>query len=203
MKINNIQNQNFKGKIPNKLLEKTAKFASKNSDKIIAIAGSSVVAQKVVMSGSEAVVGPLMDIGIGKAITKITSETDGSTNESSRTQAIRTFSQSVGGTIVGVVIRLICMGIATAAFMKLGAKAGSEYAKILNPEKLSEKADAYLYTQNMEKWGKNVGGAAATIVMLVTNFIIDAPFINWINKEATKIIDNHSKTKQIQTKEVK
>ena len=70
------------------------------------LAGSSVVAQKIVMSGSEAVVGPMMDVGIGKVITKATGETDGRTNESSKVQAIRTFAQSVGGTIVGV-----CTGI--------------------------------------------------------------------------------------------
>ena len=55
----------------------------------------------------------------------------------------------------------------------------------------------------MEKWGKTVGGAAATLVMLVTNFIIDAPFINWINKKATEVVDNTGNKKQNQAKEVK
>ena len=197
MKINNIQNQKFNGNI----YDSAAKFIAKRPAAIAALAGSSVIAQKVVMSGSEAVIGPIMDIGIGKVITKVTNEKDGSTNESSKVQAIRTFAQSVGGTIVGVGIRLLCIGAATAAFMKVGEKAGNKLAKIINPEKLSQGKNAYLYADNMKKWGKNVGGAAATLVMLVTNFIIDAPFINWINKKATQVVDNYSNKKQ--SKEVK
>ena len=57
----------------------------------------------------------------------------------------------------------------------------------------------------MQKWGKNLGGAIATLVMLVTNFIIDAPFINWINKKATDVVDKFDKNKEQknQEKEVK
>ena len=203
MKINSIQQQNkqnFKGKI----FDKATKFIAERPDVVTALAGSSVVAQKIIMSGSEAIVGPAMDIGIGHAITKATGETDGRTNESSKVQAIRTFSQSVGGTIVGVAIRLACIGACTALFMKCGEKAGSAIAKIVNENNLSKKADAYLYQDNMEKWGKTAGGAIATLVMLVTNFIIDAPFINWINKKATEVVDNiGSKKRQNQAKEVK
>lgn len=204
MKINSIKqqpnNQNFKGKI----FDKATKFIAERPDVVMALAGSSVVAQKIIMSGSEAVVGPVMDIGIGHAITKATGETDGRTNESSKVQAIRTFSQSVGGTIVGVAIRLACIGACTALFMKCGEKAGGAIAKIVNENNLSKKADAYLYQDNMEKWGKTAGGAIATLVMLVTNFIIDAPFINWINKKATEVVDNiGNKKQQNQAKEVK
>ena len=188
MKINNVTNQNFKGNI----FDKTARFISERPEIVAGLAGSTVVAQKIVMSGSEAVVGPMMDIGIGKAITKITNEKDGRTNESSKVQAIRTFSQSVGGTIVGVITRLACIGLATAAFAKLGAKAGGKIAKIINEDNLSPDVNKFLYQDNAEKWGKNFGGAIATIVMLGTNFIIDAPFINWINKKATDVVDNFS-----------
>lgn len=201
MKINSIQQQNkqnFKG---NPLTWATNKIAQ-NPSAALWLAGSSVVAQKVVMSGSEAVIGPAMDIGIGKAITKATNETDGRTNDSSRVQAIRTFSQSVGGTIVGVIIRMLCIAGVTALFMKCGAKAGGKIAEIVNENKLSQSADAFLYKENMEKWGKSVGGALATIVMLGTNFVIDAPFINWINKNATNVVDN-IRNKKAQPKEVK
>ena len=54
----------------------------------------------------------------------------------------------------------------------------------------------------MEKWGKSVGGVAATLIMLVTNFIIDAPFINWINKKATEFVDGKD-TNEIQAKQAK
>ena len=155
------------------------------------------------MSGSEAVIGPVMDVGIGKAITAATGETDGRTNESSKVQAIRTFSQSVGGTIVGVIIRLACIAAATAACSSAGKKVGSEIGKILS--KGVDVENAYQFQENASKWGKNIGGAAATMVMLVTNFIIDAPFINWINKKTTDFVDKFEKdkTQQPQAKEVK
>ena len=201
MKINNINQQNkqnFSG---------LASWVAKNpkvAAGVAGLAGSSVVAQKIVMSGSEAVIGPAMDVGIGHAITKATGETDGRTNESSKVQAIRTFSQSVGGTIIGVIIRVGCIAAATAACAAAGKKAGSEIGKILsknvNPD------NAYQFQENASKWGKNIGGAVATAVMLVTNFIIDAPFINWINKKSTKVVDNmiaKNKPEQNQAKEAK
>ena len=58
----------------------------------------------------------------------------------------------------------------------------------------------------MASWGKSVGGAVALGIMLVTNFIVDAPFINWINKQSTKVVDKIAKPKnnEIKTeKEVK
>ena len=53
----------------------------------------------------------------------------------------------------------------------------------------------------MAKWGKTVGGAVAIAIMTVTNFIIDAPFINMINKKMTDIFDK--KPNKEQGKEVK
>ena len=198
--INNQQKQNFRGN----LYDKTAKFIADHPGVVGALAGSSVVAQKIVMSGSEATIGPVMDIGIGKAITAATKETDGRTNESSKVQAIRTFAQSVGGTIVGVGIRLACIGAATAALSKVGEKVGGKIAQTVNPKNLTKEKNMFEYTEHMKDWGKSVGGAAAIAVMLVTNFIIDAPFINWINKKATAVVDKVSnKNNQNQAKEVK
>lgn len=204
MRLNSIQQQqrqNFKGNPVNWIANTVAKHPMIP----IGLAGSSVVAQKIVMSGSEAVVGPVMDVGIGEVITQVTKEEDGRTRESSKVQAIRTFSQSVGGTIVGVIIRMICIGAATALCMKAGQKAGGAFADIIqkntNNASLENK---YLYKKDMETWGKNIGGAVATLVMLGTNFIIDAPFINWINKKATDIVDNKilkNKKDDVETKE--
>ncbi len=184
MKINSVQQQNFKGSITNKV----GKFIVDHPVEVAGLAGCSVIAQKIVMSGSEAVIGPVMDIGIGKAITKITKEKDGRTNQSSKVQAIRTFAQSVGGTIVGVGVRAVCITGAVAACMKIGSKAGSKIGEVLNPvtEKLTKENDLYKYTDKMSAWGKAIGGALATLVMLVTNFIIDAPFINFINKKVSE-----------------
>ena len=191
MKINNINQQqnkqNFNG-IAGRIA-KNPKLAAG----IATLAGSSVVAQKIVMSGSEAAIGPVMDVGIGKVITNVTGETDNRTNESSKVQAIRTFSQSVGGTIIGVIIRVGCIAAATALCAKAGKKAGSEIGKILTKDVDSK--NAFEFQENASKWGKNIGGALATAVMLVTNFIIDAPFINWINKKATGVVDEMSNKK--------
>ena len=204
MRLNSIQQQqrqNFKGNPVNWIANTVAKHPMIP----IGLAGSSVVAQKIVMSGSEAVVGPVMDVGIGEVITKVTKEEDGRTRDSSKVQAVRTFSQSVGGTIVGVIIRMICIGAATALCMKAGQKVGGAFADIIqkntNETSLENK---YLYKKDMETWGKNIGGAVATLVMLGTNFIIDAPFINWINKKATDIVDNKilkNKKDGVETKE--
>ena len=126
MKINSVQQQpNFKGKIfdsiGKSITDKAGQAIINHPVAVAGLAGSSVIAQKIVMSGSEAVIGPVMDIGIGKAITKITNEKDGRTNQSSKVQAVRTFSQSVGGTIVGVAIRAVCIAGAVAACSKAGS----------------------------------------------------------------------------------
>ena len=193
MKVNSISNQNFKGSFG----EKTIGFITKHPALLATLAGSSVIAQKVVMSASEATIGPAMDIGIGKTITKITDEKDERTKQSSKVQAVRTFSQAVGGTIVGVVIRGLCIAAATALCMKAGEKAGEKlgdkfsdkFAGIVN-KGLNENSSKYKKISNASAWGKNIGGAVALLFMLVTNFVIDAPFINFINKNATKFVKN-------------
>ena len=206
MKVTNVKiqqtnrNQNFRGS----LTDTVANTFANNSKLVAGIAGlatSSVVGQKIVMSGSEAVVGPAMDIGIGKAITKVTNEKDGRTNQSSKVQAIRTAAQSIGGTITGVAIRLGCIALATLALSKAGQKGGSAIADTLLDKGKISADNAYEFTEHMAKWGKTVGGAVAIAIMTVTNFIIDAPFINMINKKMTDIFDK--KPNKEQGKEVK
>ena len=170
MKVTNVKiqqanrNQNFRGS----LTDTVANTFANNSKLVAGIAGlatSSVVGQKIVMSGSEAVVGPAMDIGIGKAITKVTNEKDGRTNQSSKVQAIRTAAQSIGGTITGVAIRMGCIALATLALSKAGQKGGSAIADtILDKGKISAD-NAYEFTEHMAKWGKTVGGAVAIAII--------------------------------------
>ena len=206
MKVTNVKiqqanrNQNFRGS----LTDTVANTFANNSKLVAGIAGlatSSVVGQKIVMSGSEAVVGPAMDIGIGKAITKVTNEKDGRTNQSSKVQAIRTAAQSIGGTITGVAIRMGCIALATLALSKAGQKGASAIADTLLDKGKISADNAYEFTEHMAKWGKTVGGAVAIAIMTVTNFIIDAPFINMINKKMTEIFDK--KPNKEQRKEVK
>lgn len=188
MRMNSINSlipkQNFRGGIMEKIAKRPGLVGT--------LAGSSVIAQKVVMSASEATVAPAMDIAVGNAITKATNEKDGKTKETSKTQAIRTFSQAVGGTVVGVILRAICIAGATYALSKVGEKAGKKIAEIINPEKLSSKADNFEYKEKMAAWGKSVGGTIALGIMFFTNFIIDAPFINVINKKATDVVNKIS-----------
>lgn len=203
MKINSINNQNQNKSFKGNLIDKTTKFIIDHPKTIAALAGSSVITQKVVMSGSEAVIGPALDVGIGRAITKIAKEEDNRTNESSKKQAVRTFAQSVGGTIIGVGIRAACIGAATVGLSKLGEKTGTKIAQVLTDNNDKLKENAFKYKDKMAAWGKSVGGGAATLIMLVTNFIIDVPFINWINKKTMPIADKLIKTNNNQTKEAK
>lgn len=198
MRLNSIQQQqNFKGS----LLDSSAKFIAKHPVAVAGLAGSSVVAQKLVMSGSEATIGPAMDIAIGKTITKVTGEKDGRTNQSSKVQAVRTASQSIGGTITGVAIRALCIAGATAIAAKAGAKAGTKMADIINPEKLTKESNLYKFKENASAWGKNIGGAAAILIMTCTNFLLDVPLINAINQKLSDVV--LKKPQEQQAKEAK
>ncbi len=197
MKINSIQqqtqnrNQNFKGSFVNS----ATNFIAKHPMAIAGLAGFSVVAQKVVMSGSEATIGAAMDMAVGNTIAKAANEKDGRTKESSKVQAVRTAAQSIGGTATGVVVRMGCILAASALLGAAGAKAGekgaSKIASIVNPEKYNSKKDAYLFDREIKRWGKSVGGAAAICVMMVTNFLLDVPFVNFLNKKMSdKLLKN-------------
>ena len=148
MKINSIQQQNrpnFKGN----LIDKAAKLVIDHPKATAFLAGASVITQKVVMSGSEAVIGPAMDVGIGKVLTKVGKEEDNRTNESSKAQAIRTFAQATGGTIVGVAVRAVCIGAMTALAAKAGGKFAQKVAETVNPK------NAYDVIQNAKNWGRS------------------------------------------------
>ena len=122
MKVNSIQQQNFRGSFTDKLATTIAK--NPNAISVIAgLAGCSVVAQKIVMSTGEVAIAPAIDVGVGRVITKITDEKDGRTNQSSKVQATRTVAQTVGGTITGIIIRCACIAAATALCAKVGSKA--------------------------------------------------------------------------------
>ena len=205
MKVNSIQQQNFRGSFTDKLASKIANNPNTVAT-VAGLAGCSVIAQKLVMSAGEVAIAPFIDIGVGKAITAATKEKDGRTNQSSKVQAARTVAQTVGGTITGIAIRYACIAGATALCMLAGKKIGeglsgtvgallaeSDKGRV-NPE------DLYNYREKMGAWGKNIGGAAATMVMMVTNFLIDAPFINWINKKISPVFgvkaDEQAKPKE-------
>ena len=154
--------------------------------------------QKVVMSGSEAVIGPAMDIGIGKTITKITDEKDGRTNDSAKKQAVRTFSAAFGGTIVGIIIRALCIAGATALCSKAGGKLAESISYTV---KDNLKGNKYVNSENAKSWGKSIGGAVAVGIMLFTNFIIDAPLINKINTGVTDINTKFANAKKAKNNE--
>lgn len=208
MKINSITQQQNRQSFNGSFKDSAANFLTKHPKApafIAGLAGSSVIAQKVVMSGSEATIGPAMDIGVGKLITKFTDEKDDRTNQSSKVQAVRTFAQSVGGTITGVIIRGACIAASTAVLAGLGTKAGSKIGQLVS-EGLKPEQNLYKYKEKMSAWGKSLGGAIAIGVMMFTNFIIDAPFINWINKKALDFVDGLENKKQenkAEEKEVK
>ncbi|MBR2069330.1 MAG: hypothetical protein IJ877_06165 [Candidatus Gastranaerophilales bacterium] len=192
MKIQSIQqqNQNFKGID----ISNVTNFVAKHPGLVSGVASSSVVAQKLVMSGSEVSLAPLIDLGTGKAITTITKEKDGRTNQSAKVQAVRTVSQTVGGTITGVIIRALCIGAMTALLVKAGGKAGEEISAQINK---SGNNNAYEIQKNAAAIGKNIGGLIATFVMMGTNFLLDVPIINFINKKISDVVFKEDKNKEV------
>ncbi len=188
MKVQSVQQQNssFRGFNPTKLVTAIADHPGL----VAGLASASVISQKMVLSASELAMGPAMDIAIGKTITAVTDEKDGRTNQSSKLQAIRTASQTIGGTITGIVVRAICIGLMTSLFMKGGQKIGTELYKAVNPK---ETQNLYELSKRAGKLGRDIGGALSVAVMMVTNFLLDIPIINWFNKEISEGVDYISK----------
>jgi hypothetical protein len=83
MKINSINQQSNKQNFRGGLIDKGAQYDIDNPKTTAFLAGASVITQKVIMSSSEAVIGPVMDVGIGHTLTKAANEKDNRTNESS------------------------------------------------------------------------------------------------------------------------
>ncbi len=195
MKIQSIEQQNnsFRGKGASKLVQVIADHPGV----VAGLASASVISQKLVLSASELALGPAMDITIGKTITKITDEKDGRTNQSAKLQAIRTAAQTIGGTIVGVAVRAVCIGGMTALFMKGGQKIETELYKVVNPK---ETKNIYELSQRAGKLGRDVGGALSVAVMMVTNFLCDIPIINFLNKKISDAVD-YIKDQKTQNKE--
>ena len=189
MKINAIQSQNNQQNFRGSGIDSAAKFITKNSKFVAGLAGVSAITQKLVMSASEGTMGPVIDVGLGHIFKKVADEKDDRTIQSSNAQAVRTFSQVVGGTIVGIIVRAILIGGSILAFSKIGEKAGGALSKkisqLINP---NNSKNVFLVQDKAAEYGKNIGGALATVVMMVTNFVFDVPLINFINKNVTKLI---------------
>lgn len=191
MKLQSIgqQNNNFRGLNSSKLV----KAIAEHPGVVATLASASVISQKLVLSASELALGPAMDIGIGKVITHAADEKDDRMNQSAKLQAIRTASQTIGGTITGVAVRAICIGLMTSIFMKSGQKIGTELYKAVNPK---ETKNLYELSQRAGKLGRDIGGALSVGVMMFTNFLIDIPIINFINKQISNGVDYISSHKQ-------
>ncbi len=193
MKIQSIKQQNnssFRGLDVSKL----SSYAANHPGVVAAIAGSSVVTQKLVMTATEATLGASMDLAVGKAITKASGEKDGRTNQSAKVQAVRTFSQTTGGAITGVTIRALCISAMTFALMKSGGKIGEMLSKAT---KMTGIKNIYEKSQKASAIGKTLGGVVATVIMLGTNFLLDVPIINFINKKISDVVFKKDKDKEV------
>ena len=191
MKVESIQQQNnsFRGSNPSKVVS----YLANHPGLVAGLASASVISQKVVLSTSELAMGPAMDIAIGKTITKITDEKDGRTNQSSKLQAIRTASQTIGGTITGVIVRALCRGLMTSLFMKGGQKLGEKSADLYNAVNPQHTKNLYELSKRAGKLGRDIGGALSVAVMMITNFLLDIPIINFINTKISDGVDYISK----------
>ena len=133
----------------------------------------------------------------------INKDEDDRVMQSSKAQAVRTFSQTVGGTITGFSIRAICIYGLIAAFAKAGGKVGEKIAKSANSSTLkigelinpNGKLNEYQLQESATAWAKIAGGTLSTITMLATNFIFDIPIINAMNSALSKKILGTDTTK--------
>lgn len=92
----------------------------------------------------------------------------------------RTIAKIIAGTISGVIVRSGCINIIDKLTAKATEKTEFKDAtyKILSPKRLFPN-DALepgnIYTNKLKAYNKTLGTAAAVGVMLITNFLWDAP----------------------------
>ncbi len=130
------------------------------------------------------------------------------------TSVARTIAKIIAGTLVGVLVRKAGINfvkkysqyekildpktsLVTGVIGKKGKDlfvplfAGKNKFKPIKPEDLEKKFNLYI---------KAMGTFAATIAMVFTNFILDAPLTKWLTGLFNKIIDKTEKAKSAQGK---
>ena len=128
--------------------------------------------------------------------------------ETRKTSAARTVAKIVAGTAVGVAVRY-----AGIAFVKKFC----QYDKVFNSSGLVERVipkkgrslfvplltgkDSIfpiaedVLTKRFEKFQKAIGTFVATVVMIATNFLLDAPLTKWLTNLGVKAMNNAEKPK--------
>ncbi len=112
--------------------------------------------------------------------------------ETRKVSANRSFAKGLVGAVTGIVVRGGCMklveqGLKNESWADKLAKITAEDAT----EEAIEKAKDFIKNQGgAKKYASVLGTLAAIIVMLYTNFAIDAPLTNWLTNIMNKKFDN-------------
>ncbi len=158
--------------------------------------------QRIILGATALATQPFIDLN-NKSVDK----------ETRKTSAARTVAKIIAGTLVGVGVRY-----AGIKFIKNNCKYIIENGKIL-PVKgksfflpsikkmvhgLKKTANSGLniaeFEKRMDKYIKAMGTLAATIAMIGTNFLLDAPLTKWLTKVFVNMVNKQSEQNK---KEVK
>ncbi len=186
MITNKIQSSNntvsFRAIKPISISEKAQKFLKNASD-------FSSVHQRIAIGGTAFLFQPLVDLR-NKEVDK----------DTRKVSAVRSAAKAVVGTATGIAIRGACMKIAELKYSTKGAdgkikidinKIKKAFGENLNNLSLSEKE----LIAAAKRIPSVIGTLTALVVMIATNFAIDAPLTNMLSdffeKTAKKYIDDN------------
>ncbi len=118
--------------------------------------------------------------------------------ETRKVSAARTVAKIIAGTLTGVAIRYGCIK-AIDAFTKLPHEIKPDM-KFKNLRKLFVPTEVVL--ENLNQYKKAIGTIISIAIMVVTNFLIDAPLTKFLTNKFVDKIHEKDKQKQV-NKEVK
>ena len=116
-----------------------------------------------------------------------------------KVSAARTVAKIIAGTFTGVLIRSGCIH-AVNAFTKLPheIKPNMKFKTLRTLFTPSEK-----FCQNLNDYKNAMGTIFATVVMMFTNFLIDAPLTKYLTNKFVDMIHSKPQVNNSQSKEVK
>ena len=123
-----------------------------------------------------------------------------------RISANRSFAKGLVGAATGIVIRGACMKAVEKGFNNenFTNKIAKYTAENLSEEAIEKSKDFIKNQGGAKKYAAVIGTITALGVMLVTNFLIDAPVTNWLTNKMNDKFEKNTKnneTKNVQNPE--
>lgn len=136
--------------------------------------------------------------------------------ETRKTSVARTLAKIIAGTIVGVAVRAACISLVkrhcnyTLGYFDktkeivnrvVPKKGKGFFAPFLKNIDLKDKNGEFVFTKSdidkrIEKHIKSMGTFVATVVMIATNFLLDAPLTKWLTGKFINKINNNDNVHQ-------